>query len=83
MAHRPVLQSDGSNRAARRRRIARIQKACDKVSAITYNRYRFAFKEIAELPPDKAVVLTWGERWQMPGTEIEKEHVAESGVGKR
>jgi hypothetical protein len=29
-----------------------------------------AFKTIASVPESKATVLTWGERWLLPGTEI-------------
>jgi hypothetical protein len=29
-----------------------------------------AFKTIPNVPEPKATVLTWGERWLLPGTEI-------------
>jgi hypothetical protein len=32
--------------------------------------YDFAYKEIKDIPEERAIVLTWGERWLFPGTEI-------------
>ncbi|MDZ7619449.1 MAG: MBL fold metallo-hydrolase, partial [Patescibacteria group bacterium] len=32
--------------------------------------YDFAFDVIRETPPDRAAVLTWGERWLLPGTRL-------------
>ncbi|MFC1693738.1 T9SS type A sorting domain-containing protein [Candidatus Latescibacterota bacterium] len=36
----------------------------------TYNR---SFDKIRDIPPDEAYILTWGERWLIPGTSIKGE----------
>jgi predicted metal-binding protein len=32
--------------------------------------YDYAFRKMKAIPEDKAIVLTWGERWLFPGTKI-------------
>lgn len=34
--------------------------------------YEFAFDQVKDLPPEKVVILTWGERWMLPGSTFER-----------
>ncbi|HEO71963.1 MAG TPA: hypothetical protein ENN80_11925 [Candidatus Hydrogenedentes bacterium] len=35
-------------------------------------RYDFAYEQVKGVPEERAVVLTWGERWLLPGTEVRR-----------
>lgn len=35
--------------------------------------YEYAFNVIRDIPENRATVLTWGERWLLPGTELQEE----------
>ena len=35
-------------------------------------RYDYAFETIRDIPERKAAVLTWGERWLVPGTSVQR-----------
>lgn len=42
----------------------------DKFPAPMRWSYDFAYKKMKDIPEEKAVVLTWGEKWLLPGSEI-------------
>lgn len=42
----------------------------DKFPAPMRWSYDFAYKKMKDIPEEKAIVLTWGERWLLSGTEI-------------
>lgn len=33
--------------------------------------YDYAFRMVRNTPPDRAIVLTWGEKWLLPGTQVQ------------
>lgn len=56
---------------------------CPTLPRISRWPFEFAFAVIEPTPPDRAAILTWGERWLLPGTVLETPATQDASTSPR